>query len=77
MMVIKEQLDVLKKDLQKYILEKSVTPEEILELEAWIANGHSVYENPWYMTDEKGVPLDYLSAKEENLVLCEEHDCFA
>ena len=35
------------------------TKDEQRELKGWLGSGHSANDNPWYMTDEKGHPMDY------------------
>lgn len=28
----------------------------------WVKSGNSVYSNPWYLCDEGGHPMDYITA---------------
>lgn len=39
-----------------------LTTNEQRELQAWLAEGNSENSNPWYMTDECGNELDFVSA---------------
>ena len=39
-----------------------LTPHEQKELQAWLAEGYPENSNPWYMTDESGTELDFVSA---------------
>lgn len=49
------------------------TMEEKRELKEWIDSGHSENDNPWYMADEKGSPMDFISAYREVLSQIEQH----
>lgn len=42
-----------------------ITQTERKELLDWVHGGRSVYDNPWYMADERGQPVDYVSAMRE------------
>ena len=49
-----------------------LTPNERAELNAWLAEGNSETSNPWYMTDESGKELDFVSAMRLVTTLAEE-----
>ena len=49
-----------------------LTPNERAELNAWLAEGNSENSNPWYMTDESGKELDFVSAMRLVITLAEE-----
>jgi hypothetical protein len=58
----KERRAFLKSEAAAYLKANDMTPAERQDLLAWIKSGESVRDNPWLMTDEDGVPMDYLSA---------------
>jgi len=39
-----------------------ITEDEKRDLREWVAAGNSVYDNPCHYCDEKGSPMDYISA---------------
>ncbi len=42
--------------------DNDMTPAERQDLFAWINSGQSANDNPWFMADEDGNPMDYLTA---------------
>lgn len=50
-----------------------LTPNEQKELNAWLAEGNSENSNPWYMTDESGKELEFVSAMQTVAELAAEH----
>ena len=51
------------RDMRKYLKQFSnVTPEEKKALRSWVRNGHSPYENGWYIATESGWPMDFINA---------------
>lgn len=50
-----------------------LTPNEQTELNAWLTEGNSENSNPWYMTDECGNELDFVSAMRTVTELAAEH----
>ncbi|MBO5108907.1 MAG: hypothetical protein J6B97_10815 [Bacteroidales bacterium] len=50
-----------------------LTPNEQKELNTWLAEGNSENSNPWYMTDESGKELDFVSAMRTVAELAAEH----
>lgn len=55
----------LKRESDIYIQTFNISPAERQKLLAWIQDGNSAYDNPWFMTDERGCPIDYVSAVRE------------
>jgi len=49
-----------------------MTEDEKKELHEWVAAGNSVHENPWYLSEESGHPMDYIHALRFTKDLCEE-----
>lgn len=39
-----------------------LSPEETVELHAWVLAGNSVYSNPWFLSNENGGPESFVSA---------------
>lgn len=60
--VSSEQRALLRAQLMQYKKEISLTDDEIRELETWVSNGHSPYENPDFVCYEGGYLMDYISA---------------
>ena len=56
---------LLKLETTEYMQTSNMTQAERQYLLAWIQGGNSAYDNPWYMADEKGYPMDYISAMRE------------
>ena len=56
---------ILKNEATKYLKALDVTQEERQEILAWVQDGNSVYDNPWYMAEENGRPMDYITAVRE------------
>ena len=50
-----------------------LTDEQRDMLQVWIAEGHDPLDNPWYMTDERGIPLSYAEAVVTMFALAEEY----
>ena len=44
---------LLKREAAAYTAALDMTQEERKELLAWLEDGNSVHDNPWYMADEK------------------------
>lgn len=57
-----EQRALLRAQLKQYKTEMSLTNAELHELEMWVSNGHSPYENPDFVCYEGGCLMDYISA---------------
>jgi hypothetical protein len=65
----KEVKYILNKELKKYMeTVKDLTADEKKKLRKWVSSGHSVYDNPYDMCDERGEAMDYIKA----IRLCEE-----
>jgi hypothetical protein len=52
----------LSKELKTYEESVPMTLSERKELRKWVAAGHSVYDNPDYISGEDGHPMDYINA---------------
>jgi len=52
----------LKREAADYMKTIDLSPAERQELLIWIKDSNSVYENPWYLADESGQTMDYISA---------------
>ena len=58
-----KQLDeYLRREACECLLDMDVTPDERREVLEWVKSGNSVYNNPWYLCDEGGHPMDYITA---------------
>ena len=53
---------ILKKDLAAYESSFDLTDEERRSLYEWVSEGNAVCDNPWYMANENGAPMDYVTA---------------
>ncbi len=58
----KERRALLKREAAAYLKANNMTSEERQDLLEWIKGGESVRDNPWLMTDDDGIPMDYLSS---------------
>ena len=58
-----EHRSLLKKDLKQYEKEVQMNKKELQELHRWVQEGHSPYDNGWYIATDYGTPMDYISAK--------------
>ena len=50
---------------------KDVTEDENRDLNEWVARGHSVYDNPYTVYDERGQPMDYINGCRVGLDMAE------
>lgn len=55
---------LLESELKRYQTEFCMSNSEYVELRQWVQDGHSPYDNPWYIATEGGIPMDYISAKQ-------------
>ena len=60
----REVRQLLENDLKQYKTEVKMSNSEYAELRQWVQEGHSPYDNPWYIATEDGIPVDYISAKQ-------------
>jgi len=61
----------LRGELKEYMrANKGITKSEINELREWVASGNSVYDNPYFYSDESGWPMDYISAMRFDEEIC-------
>ncbi len=58
----KERRALVKREAAAYLKENDMTPTERQEVLEWIKSGKSVRSNPWLMSEDDGIPMDYLSA---------------
>ena len=56
---------MLQHEAAEYMARMEITEEEHRELLDWVRGGRSVFDNPWYMADENGQLMDYISAMRE------------
>ncbi len=52
----------IEREAAEYMANGTISMTEREELLDWIESGNSVLTNPWLMADERGNPMDYLSA---------------
>jgi hypothetical protein len=56
------KFDCPRKELTEYLLDiGDITDAEMNDLLVWVESGNSAYDNPWYYSDERGRPLDYIT----------------
>lgn len=60
--ISKENQQILTSQLKEYEQNIQMTKSEKRELHAWVAGGHSPYDNGDYIYDEDGYPMDFISA---------------
>ena len=53
---------ILKKDRAAYESGFDLTDEERRSLYVWVLEGNAVCDNPWYMANENGTPMDFVTA---------------
>jgi len=59
----KEKKYYLNKELKEYMETiNDLTADEKKALRKWVSSGCSVYNNPYYISDERGVTMDYIKA---------------
>ena len=52
----------LRKELREYMSAiGDITDDEKNNLYEWVASGNSAYDNPYYYSDDRGNPMDYIS----------------
>jgi hypothetical protein len=54
--------NIYQKQLKEYEATKRLKAEERKFLREWVADYNSVYSNPFYIYDDDGKPMDYISA---------------
>jgi hypothetical protein len=52
---------------------EDITEDEKRNLQKWVADGNSIFENPYCYSDESGRPMDFINACRFNTELYEEH----
>ena len=64
---VKGQKAFLRKELREYMLTfGDMTQDEKNDLHEWVASGNSVYANPYCYSDDRGYPMDYITAMRFN-----------
>jgi hypothetical protein len=59
----KDVKDLIQREMRQYRSEVGrMTPQERKELREWVADGNSVYNNPYHMAWDGGYPVDYITA---------------
>ena len=53
---------ILRNDLAVYESSFDLTDEEQCSLYEWVSEGNAVCDNPWYMANENGTPMDFVTA---------------
>ena len=53
---------ILRNDLAAYESGFNLTDGERRSLYEWVSGGNAVCDNPWYMANENGSPVDYVTA---------------
>ena len=67
----KDRKVFLRKELKEYMQNTvGMTKSEINELREWVASGNSVYDNPYFYSDDSGWPMDYISAMRFDEEIC-------
>jgi len=60
---MKSRESLIKQWLRDYLGEiGDLAAEEKINLRAWVADGNSPYENPFYYYKDNGYPMDYINA---------------
>ena len=57
-----ERAAYLKHEAAEYMKTTDMTQEEREELLAWVKEGNSVYANPGLLSDDRGRPMDFITA---------------
>lgn len=65
--------NLLRHEASCYMSEIDMTKSDRQDLLVWINDGHSAFDNPWYMADGNGRVMDYISAKREVYELSQLH----
>ena len=53
---------ILRNDLAAYESRFDLSDEEQCSLYEWVSEGNAVCDNPWYMANENGTPMDFVIA---------------
>jgi len=49
-------------ELKAYEATRRLKADERRSLREWVADGNSVYDNPYHFSDDRGRPFDYIEA---------------
>jgi len=72
---MKEYKVELRRELKKYEAAiDNLTDEERQGLREWVAGDNSVYNNPYYLSDGRGNPIDFIEAIRVSISLREEYE---
>jgi hypothetical protein len=72
-----ELIYALREELKRYLAAVAAGPltdEEKKDLGEWVASGHSVYDNPYFLYDESGCPMSFIEGCRFAEELWEGHD---
>ena len=75
--VKKEIREILTRDLKDYEKHVTMTQKERKDLYNWVSNGYSPYDNDYYLYDEYGCPMDFISAERMTKDFIEHPENFA
>ena len=56
-----------------YLSFKDITDDERRDLQEWVADGNSIFDNPYHVSDDSGHTMDFINACRFNAALYEEH----
>ena len=51
-----------RQEVLAYLKHLSVSPEECRQAWCWVRQGQNLFDNPWFLYDESGQPMDFISA---------------
>lgn len=64
---------ITKEKFASYCAGFTLTAEERTQLDKWVQEGNNFLDNPWYMAQENGQPLDFVNALRVMLEQAKEH----
>ena len=64
------RLDIIEIYVQTF---DDITDDEMNQLYEWVARGHSVFNNPCFIYDDKGLPMDFINGCRVDDELCEDY----
>lgn len=59
---IDKENNSLLESLKEYEIITDMTDDERCSLHEWVSEGYSPYTNPYHISNEKGYPMDYVTA---------------
>ena len=51
-----------RQEVLDYLEKHAASPEERRQTWRWVRQGHDLSENPWFLYEESGWPMDFISA---------------